>query len=439
MACRTQLTSPPVVIPGGPGEPGGVLPPGVVPDTFLQWNGVLWVPSSWTLPTDALAGDITKVLTATGANASAFAAPPVLPAMSAYHYAFGAQQVNTGNGAMFPFFSTSAATTPFTVPTMAIAQFTGTLRTMYVTHGIPVAADPIRYVVFVNGFITGLEVTLSSGAAGPGTNLVNSVAVTAGDRIIVRTTGATANRACVPRLQFLLTVPAVPPATSPLTIMGAATHAWWRSDVVTLSGSAVTAWPDQSGNGRDLTQGTAANQPTYNATAGPNSTPSITFDGTNDVLASTTIDRNIPSTEITFVWIVFRQKTWTSTDRIFGFGTANNTICAIQNVATPQIAQADTTIVNGNTALAVNTYGRGEFYFSGSTNDYIKLIATTVTGASAGVTNPAAGFKLGASGATTLFGNIEVVEAAIFDTLPTPAQITALNAYVTSRYGAGLV
>jgi hypothetical protein len=437
MDCRTPIFSEPSVSPGNPGEPGGVLPPGTVPGTFLQWNGVLWVPSSWILPFDT--GAVGEVLTATGANSSAFASPPTLTPTSAYHYAFGAQQVNTGNGAMFPFFSSSAATNPLVAAAAAIAQFNGTLRSLRVTHGTPTGADNIVYTILVNGFATGLAVTLNSGAAGPANNLINSVAVFAGDKIVLRTTGATANRACVPRAQLLLTVPAVPPATSPLTIMGAATHAWWRSDVVVLNGATVSQWTDQSGNGRHLTQATAANQPTFVAAGGPNATPSILFNGVNDVLTSTTIDRNVPSTEITFVWMVFRQVTWTSTDRVFGFGTANNTMAAIQNSATPQIAQANTTIVNGNTALSVNTYGRGELYFSGSTNDYIKLLATTVTGASAGITNPAAGFKLGASGATTLFGNIEVVEMAIFDVLPTPAQITALNAYVTSRYGPGLV
>jgi hypothetical protein len=221
--------------------------------------------------------------------------------------------------------------------------------------------------------------------------------------------------------------------------MGTDTSAWWRSDVVTLNGATVSAWPDLTGNGRDFAQVVAGSQPLYNAAGGPNATPSLLFDGVDDVLVNTNIDRAAPSTAVSFFWIVFRQVTWTSTDRIFGCGTTNNAICAIQNSATPQIAQADTTIVNGNTALAVNTYGRGEFYFSGTVADYIKLIATTVTGASAGVGNPAAGFKLGASGATTLFSNVEVAEMAIFDVLPSGAQIAALDAYVTSRYGAGLV
>jgi hypothetical protein len=411
----------------------------VVPDTFLQWNGVLWVPSSWTLPDEALAGNVGEVLTATGAGASAFAAPPVVTPTSQYHYAFGAQQVNTGTQALFPFFSTSAASSALVTATAAIAQFSGKLKSMFVTHGTPVGADNITYTVFVNGFITGLSVTLNSGSAATASDLVNEITVGAGDKITVRVTGASANRATTTRLQFVLDVTSTPPTPSPLSILGSALAAWWRSDVVVLNGATVSQWTDQSGNGRHLTQGTTANQPLYNVVGGPNATPSLLFDGTDDVLINATIDRAIPSTEITYVWLVFRQVTWVSTRRIFGFGTASNTVCAIQNSATPQIAQADSTIVNGNTALAINTYGRGIFYFSGSTSDFIKLIATTVTGASAGVLNPAVGFKLGASGATTLFGRIEVVEGFISNALPTGAQETALDAYVTSRYGAGLV
>ncbi len=436
MSCRTDIFVAPSVT-AGPGEPGGLLPPGVTPNTFLQWNGVLWVPSSWTLPDAANIGDVGQVLTGTGANAADWAAPPAIATTRFFHYAFGANQVNTGTGSLFPWFS--AGTAAFSAATATNAQFDGKIHSLYVTHGTPTGADSVVYTVAVNGFLTGLTLTLNSGSAATASNLINQITVNAGDKITLQVTGLSANRVITARAQFLLETPASPPATSPLTIMGASTHAWWRSDIVVLNGATVSQWTDQSGNGRHLTQGTAANQPTYNATGGPNSTPSILFDATNDVLVNAAIDRNVPSTAITFVWMVFRQVTWTSTRRLFGFGTANNTICAIQNSATPQIAQADTTIVNSNTALAVNTYGRGEFYFSGSVNDYIKLIATTVSGASAGVTNPAAGFKLGASGATTLFGNLEIAEAAIFDTLPNAAQITALNAYVTSRYGAGLV
>lgn len=63
-------------------------------------------------------------------------------------------------------------------------------------------------------------------------------------------------------------------------------QAWWKSGVgVTLNSTTVSQWDDQSGNGNNLTQGTAANQPTYNATdANWNGLASISFDGSNDFL-----------------------------------------------------------------------------------------------------------------------------------------------------------
>lgn len=55
---------------------------------------------------------------------------------------------------------------------------------------------------------------------------------------------------------------------------------WLRSDLgVTLNGSTVSAWADQSGNGRHFTQGTGAAQPNYDATGGPTGGPSIELGG----------------------------------------------------------------------------------------------------------------------------------------------------------------
>jgi hypothetical protein len=60
-----------------------------------------------------------------------------------------------------------------------------------------------------------------------------------------------------------------PPATGLL--------ARWRADLgVTLTSSAVSTWADQSGNGRNLTQGTAGNRPTVTAGA-INGHPAIAF------------------------------------------------------------------------------------------------------------------------------------------------------------------
>ncbi|MFM6265549.1 MAG: hypothetical protein ACKPFA_03415 [Dolichospermum sp.] len=57
------------------------------------------------------------------------------------------------------------------------------------------------------------------------------------------------------------------------------------SSTVTLNGGNVSQWNDKSGNGRHVSQSTAANQPTYTA-SGLNRKPVLTFDGINDFLVS---------------------------------------------------------------------------------------------------------------------------------------------------------
>lgn len=54
---------------------------------------------------------------------------------------------------------------------------------------------------------------------------------------------------------------------------------------ITLNGTTVSLWKDKSGNGRDASQSTAANQPTYTAN-GISNKPVLTFDGANDYMVS---------------------------------------------------------------------------------------------------------------------------------------------------------
>lgn len=64
---------------------------------------------------------------------------------------------------------------------------------------------------------------------------------------------------------------------------------WLRADstAVTLNGGNVSNWADQSGNGKDVSQATAAKQPLYVASsANFNNKPCIRSDGINDVLES---------------------------------------------------------------------------------------------------------------------------------------------------------
>lgn len=55
------------------------------------------------------------------------------------------------------------------------------------------------------------------------------------------------------------------------------------ADTITLNGSTVSQWDDKSGNGRNVLQATASQQPTF-VSNGLNGKPTISFDGTNDIL-----------------------------------------------------------------------------------------------------------------------------------------------------------
>jgi len=73
---------------------------------------------------------------------------------------------------------------------------------------------------------------------------------------------------------------------NPKSISGLA--AWYdasASSSLTLNGSTVSQWSDLSGNGRNMTQATAASQPTYNA-SGLNGKGTLTTTGTQWMQAS---------------------------------------------------------------------------------------------------------------------------------------------------------
>lgn len=225
---------------------------------------------------------------------------------------------------------------------------------------------------------------------------------------------------------------------TPLTIMTIDLLAWWRADIgLTLNGSTVSAWADQSGNGFHLTQATATAQPTLSLTGGPNSRPSLIFDGTTDYLANTILDRPAPAIEPTYVWLIGRQVTWTGTDRVFAFGTDSTAMSLFQGGGSPNLLQNTGSNTHGGWTL--NTFMRLESYFSGSVSDFTRAgSAAPSTGLNAGNSDPAAGFQLAAA-AGSLFGNVEICEAFVAKALPGATRDAQLNAYVLALYGAGLV
>lgn len=119
-------------------------------------------------------------------------------------------------------------------------------------------------------------------------------------------------------------------------------QARWRADMGITLATGVSALADQSGNGRNLTQGTAGFQPAY--TPAP-ARPTITFDGVDDLLSGTTWGAIVTASTHT-IFAVFDPLAWSTTvacasahlnHGVIGEGGAYAGI-SIRNVASNQIS-----------------------------------------------------------------------------------------------------
>lgn len=227
------------------------------------------------------------------------------------------------------------------------------------------------------------------------------------------------------------------PAT-PLTIFGASVLQWCRSDLGITIGTGVSAWADQSGNGNGYSQGTGGAQPTYAANdATLSNLPSLTFDGVDDALLNTTVNFGA---QPQVVILIAKLVTWVGSRVICCADSAASTVALIQNGASPQIRQINNTQTNTNGGFGgTGVWGRVQAEFVGTTADRIQVISTSVTGNLSG-TLTGTGYRLGRQGgAATAYSNIAVAEVVLLNAVPSAGQNSQMDAYITARYGAGLV
>jgi len=238
------------------------------------------------------------------------------------------------------------------------------------------------------------------------------------------------------------------PAWTPAALVP---HAWYRSDLgITLNGSNVAAWADQSGNGRHAIQTTAGNQPPYSASGGVNNLPYVTSvtSSSRGLYAGVAADwealHNGVGMTVAFVgknnsgpFGNYQLATQHSSgvNRGFAFSQVSGSAAhALVGNGTAAVALAAAPTANNVTHKYVVTYRSG-------VNPDLVLRLDGAVGATASETatpsasDPPHPLGIGFSGAGGFAANARVYEIVILARVATASEITALEAYFLARYG----
>ncbi len=212
--------------------------------------------------------------------------------------------------------------------------------------------------------------------------------------------------------------------------------AYWDFSTATRGAATVT---DTSGNScvltastgarisgaRDLYQGTAANQPVYDA-----ATQSITTDGSNDYL------KTAPFALVQPEWLVVvgRYVTNTNGDNLWdgnsaGAMLAQTTLPSGKLYITAGIAGPNITLVDGVTVICT-------FVYNGTSSSVQKNRDAPATG-NVGAGN-ANGFTLGAWATGSGPENLRINELAIFSRAPSAAEIDRVVRYMARRWSIAI-
>ena len=214
-------------------------------------------------------------------------------------------------------------------------------------------------------------------------------------------------------------------------------HSRWRADQgVTTSGGSVSAWNDISlvGDGdNNWAQGTGANQPTHSTTGGPAGDGSITFDGSND-------DLLVASGMASFAqplhfFLLVKQLSYTASD--FLLNGTNAADYAIRcNGPTDSVAQDATGgSYSNHVVMTSGTWFLLDSFFSGASSYQRLNNGTKESGENPGTGAAQTRMRLCAEGDGGNEGNFEIAELVFFTAEVTGADLTALMAYFSDRYG----
>ena len=230
-----------------------------------------------------------------------------------------------------------------------------------------------------------------------------------------------------------------PKALSPL--------AWFRSDLgVTLNGSTVSAWADQTGNGKHVTQATAGNQPTYSLAGGRGGRPKITSAASRFLQGSTADDWTFLHSGAGASIVLVSESRVTPTNYLLGTQSSSGAnrgmvlywggtlIAAYAGNGTNQLFTHNQAATASTLVKTVWTYASADTPDAGISVNFAAP-TTANEGFTPSSSAPVGGLAIG-TGVSGIFGtDTDFYEVIIFNRSITAAEKAQLQAYLTKVYG----
>jgi hypothetical protein len=224
---------------------------------------------------------------------------------------------------------------------------------------------------------------------------------------------------------------------------------WLKADAgVTTSGTSITQWADQSGNGNNVTQATTASQPQLQTNVF-NGQPAIAFDGTNDFLNNTVSNAVTAGAgrtifvvaksvcgNTTFVPITIRRSATIASYQMARFVSTNFIYSDAANSGNNAWAAYSLfdSISAKQSVLTYHHSANGKLNFRFNKTDY----AVTQTGnvfSEAGTT----GFTIGTREDFGNFTNGWIAEIIVYNSQLNATDIAAVENYLANKYGTNAI
>jgi hypothetical protein len=169
--------------------------------------------------------------------------------------------------------------------------------------------------------------------------------------------------------------------------------AWFKTDVgVTLNGSTVSAWADQSSNANNVAQATVAAQPTFGVSSA-NGLSLIGFNGSSMYLSGTT-NTGITGNAFT-IFVVYSISSTASPQSFTAFGATTNsrqfrymsTYQYLTNTGSTDVGSGTTVVPTSTLRIGALRYTGSnlQFYVNGSTDGGVSTLTTSFSSTSNGI------------------------------------------------------